>query len=367
MAYDTFLSQNEVDSLFAEIEGTPTPKIEVEEPVYPDGVRPYDLSSPERVIRKRMQTFELINERFARNLRAVLLSFMRRNADISVLPIKIQTFAEFERNLPVPSNLNMVRLEPLHGLSLFCFDPTLVFLIIETLFGGQIKQNTRVEGRDFTATEQRIIHRLLMHTLESYVHAWKPVYPIKYHYLRSEMHTKFANIASGNEVVVVTPIRIEFGTIGGLLNVCLPYSMIEPLKDLLTEPFQDESVKGNENKWLRQLSGQVPETEVELVANFTTAECTLEQLMALKEGSVLPIRLPTEIEATVDGIPVISAKYGTYNKHYALSVIKRLELPTFDTPEEPKVVIEDTTTIDDEILLDDHELSAAPLNAEKPI
>ena len=367
MAYDTFLSQNEVDSLFAEIEGTPTPKIEIEEQVYPDGVRPYDLSSPERVIRKRMQTFELINERFARNLRAVLLSFMRRNADISVLPIKIQTFAEFERNLPVPSNLNMVRLEPLRGLSLFCFDPTLVFLIIETLFGGQIKQNTRVEGRDFTATEQRIIHRLLMHTLESYVHAWKPVYPIKYHYLRSEMHTKFANIASGNEVVVVTPIRIEFGTIGGLLNVCLPYSMIEPLKDLLTEPFQDESVKGNENKWLRQLSGQVPETEVELVANFTTAECTLEQLMALKEGSVLPIRLPTEIEATVDGIPVISAKYGTYNKHYALSVIKRLELPTFDTPEEPKVVIEDTTTIDDEILLDDHELSAAPLNAEKPI
>ncbi len=367
MAYDTFLSQNEVDSLFAEIEGTPTPKIEVEEQVYPDGVRPYDLSSPERVIRKRMQTFELINERFARNLRAVLLSFMRRNADISVLPIKIQTFAEFERNLPVPSNLNMVRLEPLRGLSLFCFDPTLVFLIIETLFGGQIKQNTRVEGRDFTATEQRIIQRLLMHTLECYIHAWKPVYPIQYHYLRSEMHTKFANIANSNEVVVVTPIRIEFGTIGGLLNVCLPYSMIEPLRDLLTEPFQDESVKGNENKWLRQLSGQVPETEVELVANFTTTDCTLEELMSLKEGSVLPIELPSEVVATVDGIPVVSAKYGTFKKNYALSVIKRLEIPYFDTPEEqPKVIVEEST-IDDEISLDENDLSHGRINPKKPI
>ena len=354
MAYDTFLSQNEVDSLFAEIEGTPTPKTIQEEPVYPDGVRPYDLSSPERIVRKRMQTFELINERFARNLRAVLLSFMRRNADVSVLPIKIQTFSEFERNLPVPSNLNMVKLSPLRGMSLFCFDPTLVFLVIETLFGGQIQQNTRVEGRDFTATEQRIIQRLLTHTLESYAHSWKPVYPIEYRYLRSEMHTKFANITGANEIVVVTPIRIEFGTMGGLLNVCLPYSMIEPLRDLLTQPFQDETEKGIENKWLRQLAGQLPEAEVELVANFTTIETSVAELLDLQEGMVLPIELPAEVTATIENVPVLKAKYGISNKHYALSVIEHLEVPSFDIPEHPPIVVPDIS-IDEEIDLDDED------------
>ncbi len=237
MSYQSLLSQDEVDALLAGVTGESNEKAPQVEDL--GGVRPYDLSSPDRVVRHRMQTLELINERFARRLRTVMLSFMRRNADITVGSIRIQKYSEFERNLPVPSNLNMVTMKPLRGAALFSFDPNLVFLVIDSMFGGHGRYSTRVEGRDFTTTEQRIIRRLLNLTLESYGSAWEQVYPIEFEYVRSEMHTKFASISSGNEIVVVTSFNIELGSSGGNLNICLPYSMIEPVRDLLTRPLQD--------------------------------------------------------------------------------------------------------------------------------
>ena len=231
MSYQSLLSQDEVDALLAGVTGEEDKPKQSQEDT--GGVRAYDLSSPDRVVRHRMQTLELINERFARRLRGALLSFMRRNADITVGNLRIQKYSDFERNLPVPSNLNMVALKPLRGTSLFTFDPNLVFLVIDSMFGGHGRYNTRVEGRDFTTTEQRIIGRLLEITLESYRSAWENVFAIETEYIRSEMHTKFASISSGNEIVVVSSFHIELGSTGGKLNICLPYSMIEPVRDLL--------------------------------------------------------------------------------------------------------------------------------------
>ena len=234
MAYEAILSQDEVDALLANVTGEDS-NAPASGP-NSDSIRPYDLSSPDSVVRRRMQTLELINERFARHMRQSMLNFMRRSADISVGPIRILKYADFERNLPVPSNLNMVQMKPLRGTALFAYDPNLVFLVIDSLFGGDGRYHTRVEGRDFTTTEQRIIQRLLTLTLESYGKSWEPVYPVTFDYVRSEMHTKFASITGNNEVVVVTSFHIEFGATGGDLNICLPYSMIEPVRDLLTRP-----------------------------------------------------------------------------------------------------------------------------------
>ncbi|OYV47192.1 MAG: flagellar motor switch protein FliM, partial [Burkholderiales bacterium 21-58-4] len=239
MPYQSFLSQDEVDALLAGVAGDSNAPSS--QPIDPDSVRLYDLSSPDRVVRHRMQTLELINERFARRLRSVLLSFMRRSADITVGPIRVQKYSDFERNLPIPSNLNMVMMKPLRGVSLFTFDPNLIFLIIDSLFGGHGRYNMRVEGRDFTSTEQRIIRRLLNLTLDSCKHAWESIYPIEFEYVRSEMHTKFASIAGNNEIVFVSSFNIEFGAAGGTLNICVPYSTIEPIRDVLTRPLQDAS------------------------------------------------------------------------------------------------------------------------------
>ncbi|SHI19054.1 flagellar motor switch protein FliM [Pollutimonas bauzanensis] len=322
MSYQSLLSQDEVDALLAGVTGESNEKTREVEDL--SGVRPYDLSSPDRVVRHRMQTLELINERFARRLRSVLLSFMRRNADITVGTIRIQKYSEFERNLPVPSNLNMVTMKPLRGAALFTFDPNLVFLVIDSLFGGHGRYNTRVEGRDFTTTEQRIIRRLLNLTLESYGSAWEQVYPIEFEYIRSEMHTKFASISSGNEIVVVSSFNIELGSSGGNLNICLPYSMIEPVRDLLTRPLQEANVGAIDQRWMQQLSRQVRSADVELAADFAHIQTSIAELMRLQVNDILPVEISPAITAHVGGVPVMECSYGTFNGRYALRVNKIL-------------------------------------------
>lgn len=324
------MSNNEKDALLAALtEDASAPQDDIRQPALA-GVHAYNLGATERVVRRRMQTLELINERFIGQLRGVLLNFIRRNADISVGAIEVVKYSEFERNLPVPCNLNMVKLNPLRGVALFAFDPALVSLVIDSMFGGQAKAVTQVEGRDFTATELRIIKKLLEQTLECYTKSWTGVYEITHTYMRSEMHTKFASITSGNEAVVVTPIRIEFGSISGSLKVCMPYSMIEPIRSLLTNPHQEADKHDVDSRWANQLSSQIRNTQVSLVAHLTELELTIADLLALEKGSVLPFDRPETVTAYINKVPALRCGYGIYNKHFALEVQEHLQEPSFD-------------------------------------
>jgi len=269
-----------------------------------------------------MHTLEVINERFARHLRGALLTFMRRSADISVGSVQIQKYGDFIRHLPVPANINLMHMKPLRGTALFVFDPKLVFLVVDNLFGSDGRYHVRIEGRDFTQTEQRIIKRLLNLTLESYGGAWQPVYPLEFEYVRAEMHAKLANIVAPNEVVVNTTFQIEFGPLGGALNVCIPYSMIEPIRDLLANPLQDAIEV--DKRWVKQLSQQVQSAEVELRAHFLTLQSSIGQLLKLQAGDVLPVEIPDTIIGKVNGVPVMECGYGTSNNHYALRVEKMI-------------------------------------------
>ena len=320
MAYEQQLSQDEVDALLQGITGAAAV---ASAPLPPDGVLPvYKLGTDDHVVRSRMHTLEVINERFARHLRGALLTFMRRSADISVGAVQIQKYGEFIRHLPVPANINLMLMKPLRGTALFVFNPKLVFLVVDNLFGSDGRYHVRVEGRDFTQTEQRIIKRLLNLTLDSYGHAWGPVYPLDFEYVRAEMHARLANIVSPNEVVINTTFHIEFGPIGGALNVCIPYSMIEPIRDLLTNPLQGEVEV--DKRWVKQLSQQVKSADVELKAPFQNFQSTIGQLLKLKVGDVLPIEIPEAIVAQVNGVPVMECGYGTSNNRYALRVQKMI-------------------------------------------
>jgi flagellar motor switch protein FliM len=213
--------------------------------------------------------------------------------------------------------------KPLRGTSLFVFDPNLVFFVVDNLFGGDGRFHTRVEGRDFTQTEQRIIMKLLNLTFEHYAASWKSVRPLQFEYVRSEMHTQFANVATPNEIVIVTQFSIEFGTTGGTLHICMPYSMIEPIRDILSSPIQGEAVD-IDRRWVRVLSQQVQAAEVELTADLAQVPVTFEQILNMRKGDVLPINIPERITAKVDGVPVMECGYGIFNGQYALRVQKMI-------------------------------------------
>lgn len=318
---DSFLSQDEVDALLKGVTGE-TDDAPVEE-VDPTAVRPYNLATQERIVRGRMPTLEIINERFARQIRIGLYNFLRRNVEISVGPVKVSKYSEFIRNLVVPTNLNLVQFKPLRGTALMIFNPDLVFLMVDNLFGGDGRFHTRIEGRDFTQTEHRIIQRALQIVFESYAKSWEPVHPIEFEFVRSEMNTQFANIATPNEVVVHITFSIELGQNSGEMHFCMPYSMIEPIKDLLTSALQAENLEVDK-RWLRMMRQQMQLAEVELVADLGTARVSLRDIVHLQVGDVIPLNIPPTVEARVDGVPVMECAYGKFNGQYTLRVEKLL-------------------------------------------
>jgi flagellar motor switch protein FliM len=318
---DDILSQEEVDALLRGVTG------ESEDSSAEEGggdVRVYDIGRQERIVRGRMPTLEIINERFARNFRIGMFNLIRRNAEISVGPVTVIKYSEFVRNLVVPTNLNMVHMNPLRGTALFVFDPNLVFLVVDNLFGGDGRYHMRVEGRDFTPTEQRIIKKMLDVVFEEMRKAWEAIFPIRFEYVRSEMNTQFANIATPTEVVVVNTFSIELGSGGGDFHVCMPYSMIEPIRDQLTSSMQADRAEADE-RWVSQMKRQVQDAEVELVANLGHTSVTLRQIVDLKVGDVISLDLPDAVVAQVDGVPLFRCHYGQRGGQLALKVDQILQ------------------------------------------
>jgi flagellar motor switch protein FliM len=323
---DNFLSQEEVDALLKGVNG------DQEEAVTQDdnsGVRPYNLATQERIVRGRMPTLEIINERFARLLRIGLFNFLHRSAEVSIGPVRVAKYSEFIRNLVVPTNLNLIHMKPLRGTALMVFDPNLVFLMVDNLFGGDGRFHTRVEGRDFTQTEQRIIHRILNIVFENYAKSWEPVYPVEFEYVRSEMNTQFANIATPNEVVVSTTFTIELGPVSGEMHFCTPYSMIEPIRDILTSSLQGETLE-MDKRWIRLMTQQIQTAEVELVTELGTAKSSLRSILNMQVGDIIPLVVNPIVQAKVDGVPVMECSYGKMNGQYALRVEKLLAAASAD-------------------------------------
>lgn len=312
-----FLSQDEVDALLKGVSGETDEPEELEETG--EGPRPYNLGTQERIVRGRMPTLELVNERFARYLRIGLFNYMHRSAEISVGSIRVQKYSEFTRNLVVPTNLNLVAAKPLRGTALFVFDPSLVFLVVDNMFGGDGRFHTRVEGRDFTATEQRIIQGLLRIVFSEYGRSWKPVYDLTFEYIRSEMNSQFANIATPSEIVIATTFSLEFGGSNADMHICFPYSMIEPIRDLLYSSMQSDQLS-TDRRWIIMLRKQLKNAEVEITAQLATQTVTLREILRLKVGEVIPLEIPDKIVALVDEIPLLECRYGQQGGQYALKI-----------------------------------------------
>lgn len=314
---EAFLSQDEIDALLEGVTGE-SQKLAKEE-VPTGAVRGYDLSSQERIVRGRMPTMEVINERFARNLRVGLFNFIRRSPEISVGTVSVQKYSAFLRELVVPTNFNIVAIRPLRGNGLIVCEPTLLFGVIDSLFGGTGKFHTRIEGRDFSPTEQRVINRMVDVVSEEYKKAWKGVYPLELAYQRSEMQPQFATIATPSEIVVSTSFTLEIGDLTGSLHICIPYSTLEPIRDVLYSSVQGDAIEVD-RRWVKLLGNEIQAANVELVAQLAQADATVEQLLALKVGDFIELERQPIINAQIDGVPIFTCQYGTHNGKYALKV-----------------------------------------------
>jgi len=315
------LSQDEVDALLQGITGEG--ETADDEDAASAGAREFKLSSHERYVRGRMPALEIVMERFARNVRVGLSAFLRKSIEVSIGGIEVRKYSAFLRELVVPTSFNIVGVRPLRGSGLVVCEPTLVFAVIDALFGGTGKYPVRIEGRDFSPTEQRIITRLVEVVTTEYAKAWAGIYPLELVYQRSEMQPQFATIAGPGEMVVCCSVALEVGEAAGTIHICIPYATLEPIREVLYASVQGDAGEPDQ-RWVELMKMQIQSAEVELVAELAHAPATVEQLMAFQPGDFIELDLNKCIEAKVAGVPLLECQYGTSNGRYALKVDRLL-------------------------------------------
>lgn len=290
------------------------------------GVQPYDLRHEDRVVRSPLPGLDLIDGRFLRLVEPALFQLARQPMGVSSSRHQMQRYEAFLNNIPVPASFHLTSVQPLRGSALVVCEPDLVFMVIDALFGGTGKLPSQLDGRVFSVTEQRVIRRLFDAIAGALSQAWNEVFPLRFEHQQAEMSPKDLALAQPRETVVVTRYEVTLGERMAAFHVCLPYATVEPIREVLVTP-PPSPANGTDTRWTTLLSQQIQAADVTLVAELGSASTTIEQLLALQTGDFIELELDADLTASIEGLPMMSCRYGTANGRYALKV-NRLLTPT---------------------------------------
>lgn len=322
MAVQDLLSQDEIDAL---LHGVDDGLVETEVDSDPTAVKSYDLTSQDRIVRGRMPTLEMINERFARYTRISMFNLLRRSADVAVGGVQVMKFGEYVHSLYVPTSLNLVKMKPLRGTALFILDAKLVFKLVDNFFGGD-GRHAKIEGREFTPTELRVVRMVIEQAFVDLAEAWSAVLPITFEYVNSEVNPAMANIVSPSEVVVVSTFHIELDGGGGDLHITVPYAMIEPIREMLDAGFQSD-VDDQDERWQNALREDILDVKVPMDATVVRRQLRLRDILHMQPGDVIPVEMPEHMVMRANGVPSFKVKLGSHKGNLAFQILDPLERP----------------------------------------
>ncbi|MDT8405980.1 MAG: flagellar motor switch protein FliM [Methylococcales bacterium] len=322
MSAADLLTQDEIDALLHGVDDGDI-ETETDTPAPDRELRPYDFTSQERIVRGRMPTLEMVNERFARYFRISLFNFLRRSAEISISGIQVQKFSEYVQSLYVPTNLNVIRFTPLRGRALVVIEPRLVFTAVDNFFGGGGQFYNKIEGREFTPMEMRIIHLLLEMIFKDLIEAWRPVLDVEPGYQSSEVNPQFANIVSPTEIVVVSMIHVELEGGGGDIHIVMPYTMIEPIREMLDQVMSDRGE--SDDRWKQVMHRNILNVEVQMDSFLLEKKMSVRQIMKLKKGDVIPIDMPETVRLRAQHVPLFEGKVGLSDGNYAIQIMQFID------------------------------------------
>ncbi|MBF0505299.1 MAG: flagellar motor switch protein FliM [Nitrospirae bacterium] len=320
---EDILSQDEVDAL---LKGIAEGEIETEKLEDTSGVKAYDFTGQEKIVRGRMPSLDIANERLARNFRLSLSAAIRHMVDVTNVNVTITKFYDFMRGVPFPSSINIFKMEPLRGFGLLVFDASMIFSLIEFIFGGTGKGYFKPEGREFTPIEQKIIHKVVLIFFDDMEEAWKPVYPIKPVYVRSEMNPQFVTIVTPVDVVIKVEFVLEVEGKQCKAFLCMPYGSVEPIKEKLYSAFSADRDE-LDIKWLERLKERLKEIPVTLTGVLGRTVLTVEEVLGLKEDDVLVLNsnIDDDLGVMVEGSDKFKAKFGVLKGYRAVKITKVMQ------------------------------------------
>ncbi|MFW1677680.1 flagellar motor switch protein FliM [Pontibacter sp. JAM-7] len=318
MSVKDLLSQDEIDALLHGVDDGDVDTSEEVEDLDDGEVRVYDLASHERIVRGRMPTLEMINERFARYTRISLFNLLRREADVTVGGVQVMKYGDYIHTLYVPTSMNLIRVPPLRGTGLFIMDAKLVFKLVDSFFGGD-GRHAKIEGREFTPTETRLIQKTLEQFFLDLEDAWRPVKNLSFEHMGHEMNPAMANVINPTEVVVVSSFQVDLEGGSGEFHVAMPYSMLEPIRDLLVSGFQSSEDERDE-RWQTALQRDILMAHLPVEMTIAHQEMTLRDVLELEAGDIIPVELPEMFELKANKVPVFTCKLGQSRGNLALKI-----------------------------------------------
>ncbi len=324
---EKILSQDEVDALLHGVtDGDVETEIpEVEEP--PDGPVPYDLGNQEWVVRGRMPTLDVIHQQFSRLFRLALSDILRKTVEVTITNQAVMKFSEFTKKLPVPAYLQIISMEPLRGMAMVAIDAATVYLLVDHFFGGSGQTYVKPEGQDFTLIEQRVMRKVMAMGMRDLEKAWDPVQKVVIKPVRSEMNPQLASIVLPSDIVMVVTLGIELGNSVGDLHLCIPFAMLEPIRDRLQVSFQSDFYEVDHG-WIERFSNSLKEASVNISVTLGEKKLTVEEFMHFAPGDVIILKQSTTqpLIATVEGVPKFSGFPGTTKGMQSFQIHKVLEM-----------------------------------------
>ena len=319
------LSQDEINSLLRGLSDGDIEQDGVETVANQPKAKKFDLASQERIIRGRMPTMELIHDRFARQFRTSLGKFLGRTCFANVGGIEMIKFGLFMKKLPLPSSLHIFRMPPLSGYALMVVSSPLVFGIVDGLFGGSGQARVKIEGREYTPIENRLIGKVVMMALEVLKDAWAPIHPVDFVYVRSEFNPLAIAIVPPTDVVIIVTIEVELEQESTTLTLCTPYSTIEPLRGKLATGFQSTRLEVDSGI-SRRMETNVKRTMAGMSAQLATGTIRTKELLALKQGDVITMDTNPSEEALLmlEGSPKYYGYIGSYRGNRALRITRAI-------------------------------------------
>ncbi|MEA2101244.1 MAG: flagellar motor switch protein FliM [Thermodesulfobacteriota bacterium] len=322
------LSQDEVDALLKGVVGgdveTETQETQETKAVQGDL---YNFSAQDKVIRGRMPSLDAINDRFARFFRNTLSSLLHKMVDVTAVSLETLKFGNFMRSLSVPSSIHIVRIESLRGNALIVLETKLVFALIESFFGGGGTGSMKIEGRDFTAIEQRILRNVVDASIKDLANAWSPIYEMTFSYVRSEMNPQFAGIIPNDDVLIVEQFEVEMEEMSGNVMIGIPYMLIEPIRDRLYSSFHTEEKTMVDTGWVSRLTEEICNVYVNIQVELGHATISPRDLSLLKPGDIMVLDhdVTDPLKVNAQGLPKFYARPGKYRENIAIEIVNAID------------------------------------------
>lgn len=320
------LSQNEIDSLLTALSSGDVDVEEMKKESEDQKIKEYDFRRPDKLSKEQMRTLQMINENLARLLTTILSTHLRAMVDFEVASIEQLSYEEFIRSLPEPTILGICDLEPFNGQFIFEINPDIGFVIIDRLFGGLGKGFD--ETRPFTDIEKVVLRKVINWFLNGFPEAWENIIRVDPKLREIESNPQFIQVVPSNDMTILITMQVKIANSEGLVNICIPYIMIEPIVDKLNAQQWFANTRQEQTaQHIQSLKSRIQRAKIDVYAELGGTELTVTDLLYLQPNDV--IRLDKKTDEKVD-IKIGSHKKfkgvaGKHRKHVAVKVTDVIE------------------------------------------